>query len=291
MTIAEAIDVSRSYGAVRAVDRVSMRVEAGDTVALLGPNGAGKTTLINLLTGIRRPGSGRVTMCGGDPRDPRSRRWLGVTPQETGLPETLRVREVVAFVAAHFPDPVPTGELLDRFGLGDVAGRQTGGLSGGQKRRLAVALAFVGRPRIVVLDEPTTGLDVQARRSLWDGIRAFHDEGGTVLLSSHNLEEAEALARRVVVLGGGRVLTDDVVGTVRDMIGTRRVSLTVADLPGDLPTVVSRERVDGRTHLLTTDADALVRVLVQRRVGFTDLEVRPASLEEAFLALTNAPAG
>jgi len=291
MTIAEAIDVSRSYGAVRAVDRVSMRVEAGDTVALLGPNGAGKTTLINLLTGIRRPGSGRVTMCGGDPRDPRSRRWLGVTPQETGLPETLRVREVVAFVAAHFPDPVPTGELLDRFGLGDVAGRQTGGLSGGQKRRLAVALAFVGRPRIVVLDEPTTGLDVQARRSLWDGIRAFHDEGGTVLLSSHNLEEAEALARRVVVLGDGRVLTDDVVGTVRDMIGTRRVSLTVADLPGDLPTVVSRERVDGRTHLLTTDADALVRVLVQRRVGFTDLEVRPASLEEAFLALTNAPAG
>ena len=291
MTIAEAIDVSRSYGAVRAVDRVSMRVEAGDTVALLGPNGAGKTTLINLLTGIRRPGSGRVTMCGGDPRDPRSRRWLGVTPQETGLPETLRVREVVAFVAAHFPDPVPTGELLDRFSLGDVAGRQTGGLSGGQKRRLAVALAFVGRPRIVVLDEPTTGLDVQARRSLWDGIRAFHDEGGTVLLSSHNLEEAEALARRVVVLGGGRVLTDDVVGTVRDMIGTRRVSLTVADLPGDLPTVVSRERVDGRTHLLTTDADALVRVLVQRRVGFTDLEVRPASLEEAFLALTNAPAG
>jgi len=291
MTIAEAIDVSRSYGAVRAVDRVSMRVEAGDTVALLGPNGAGKTTLINLLTGIRRPGSGRVTMCGGDPRDPRSRRWLGVTPQETGLPETLRVREVVAFVAAHFPDPVPTGELLDRFGLGDVAGRQAGGLSGGQKRRLAVALAFVGRPRIVVLDEPTTGLDVQARRSLWDGIRAFHDEGGTVLLSSHNLEEAEALARRVVVLGGGRVLTDDVVGTVRDMIGTRRVSLTVADLPGDLPTVVSRERVDGRTHLLTTDADALVRVLVQRRVGFTDLEVRPASLEEAFLALTNAPAG
>ena len=162
----------------------------------------------------------------------RSRQRLGVTPQETGLPPTLRVGEVVDFVSAHYSNPVPRAELLDRFGLTDLARRQTGGLSGGQKRRLAVALAFVGRPQLVILDEPTTGLDVEARHSLWDAIRAFHDDGGTVLLSSHYLEEIEALAQRVVVLGEGRVLADDTVAAVRDMVGVRRVSLVAARAAG-----------------------------------------------------------
>ena len=286
MILAAAVEVSRSYGDVRALDRVSIRVEEGELVGLLGPNGAGKSTLINLLTGVRRPDSGRVELCGGDPRDPRSRRALGVTPQETGLPATLKVGEVVDFVAAHHPDPVPRAELLDRFGLADLARRQTGGLSGGQKRRLAIALAFVGRPRIVVLDEPTTGLDVEARRGLWDAIEAFHAAGGTVLLSSHYLEEIEALARRVVVLGGGRVLADDTVAAVRDVVGVRRVSVTVSGGLPDLPGVVAVERDGDRAHLLTTDADALVRALVTSTVDFRQLEVRPTSLEEAFLALT-----
>ncbi|MEU0765257.1 ABC transporter ATP-binding protein, partial [Streptomyces microflavus] len=218
---------------------------------------------------------------------PAARRQLGVTPQETGLPGTLRVGEVVDFVAAHFPDPVPRGELLDRFGLTDQAKRQTGGLSGGQRRRLAVALAFVGRPRLVVLDEPTTGLDVEARHTLWEAIRSFHADGGTVLLSSHYLEEVEALAQRVVVLGQGRVLADDTVGAIRDIVGVRRVSLAADDLPA-LPGVVATEHTDGRTHLLTTDADQLVRDLVTAGVAFRDLEVRPTSLEEAFLTITAA---
>jgi ABC-2 type transport system ATP-binding protein len=286
MILAEAVGVSRSYGTVKALDDVTVRVAAGELVGLLGPNGAGKSTLISLLTGVRRPDAGRVALCGGDPRDPRSRRALGVTPQETGLPATLRVREVVDFVGRHFPDPVPTGDLLDRFDLGDLAKRQTGGLSGGQKRRLAVALAFVGRPRIVVLDEPTTGLDVRARRALWDAVRSFHADGGTVLLSSHYLEEIEALARRVVVLGGGRVLSDDTVQATRDIVGVRRVSVTAGALPDTLPGLVSTDHADGRTHLFTTDADGLVRALVRDEVTFADLEVRPTSLEEAFLAIT-----
>ncbi|MEV0730702.1 ABC transporter ATP-binding protein [Polymorphospora sp. NPDC050346] len=285
MTLARAVEVSRRYQTVRALDRVSMEIRAGELVGLLGPNGAGKSTLINLLTGLRRPTGGRVELCGGDPRDPASRRHLGVTPQETGLPPTLRVREVVDFVAAHYPDPIRRDELLDRFGLTDLAKRQTGGLSGGQKRRLAVALAFVGRPRVVLLDEPTTGLDVQARRALWDGIRSFHVEGGAVLLSSHYLEEIEELAQRVVVLGGGRVLADDTVAAVRGMVGVRRVSLTVGELP-PLPGVVGVKHVDGRTHVLTADSDAVVRALVTGGGDFSDLEVRPTSLEEAFLALT-----
>ncbi|WP_328422573.1 ABC transporter ATP-binding protein [Micromonospora sp. NBC_00389] len=285
MILARADQASRRYGDVLALDRVDLEVRAGELVGLLGPNGAGKSTLMNLLVGLRRPSSGRVELFGGDPRDPASRRQIGVTPQETGLPGTLRVGEVVDFVSAHYPDPVPRGELLDRFGLGDLARRQTGGLSGGQRRRLAVALAFVGRPRLVLLDEPTTGLDVAARHTLWDAIRAFHDDGGTVLLSSHYLEEVEALARRVVVIGQGRVLADDTVDAVRGIVGVRRVSLVADELP-ELPGVVRTERIDGRLHLLTTDADQLVRALVTAGTAFADLEVRPTSLEEAFLAIT-----
>jgi ABC-2 type transport system ATP-binding protein len=286
MILARAVEVSRRYGDVLALDRLSLDVAAGELVGLLGPNGAGKSTLVNLLTGVRRPTSGRVELCGGDPRDPARRRGLGVTPQETGLPASLRVGEVVDFVRAHYPDPLSQGELLDRFGLSDLVKRQTGGLSGGQKRRLAVALAFVGRPRIVFLDEPSTGLDVEARRALWDGVREFHAEGGTIVLTSHYLEEVEALARRVVVIGGGRVLADDTVPAVRNMVAIRRVSLTSAVPLPFLPGVIGVERDGDRTHLLTPDADRLVRDLVEHDVPFADLEVRPTSLEEAFLTIT-----
>jgi ABC-2 type transport system ATP-binding protein len=286
--LARAIEVSRRYGDVLALDRLTIDVAAGELVGLLGPNGAGKTTLVSLLTGIRRPTAGRVELCGGDPRDPARRRTLGVTPQETGLPSSLRVGEIVDFVRAHFPDPLGRDELLDRFGLADLVRRQAGGLSGGQRRRLAVALAFTGRPEIVFLDEPSTGLDVSARHALWDGVRQFHAEGGTVVLTSHYLEEVEALARRVVVIGGGRVLADDTVSAVRDMVAVRRVSLTSAVPLPDLPAVIGMERDGDRIHLLTPDADRLVRALVTYDVPFTELEVRPTSLEEAFLTLVAA---
>ncbi|MGC5054199.1 ABC transporter ATP-binding protein [Micromonospora sp. DT48] len=285
MILARAEQATRRYGDVLALDQVDLDVPAGELVGLLGPNGAGKSTLLNLLIGLRRPTGGRVLLFGGDPRDPARRRQVGVTPQETGLPGTLRVGEVVDFVGAHFPDPVPRAELLDRFGLADLARRQTGGLSGGQRRRLAVALAFVGRPRLVLLDEPTTGLDVEARRTLWDAIRDFHADGGTVLLTSHYLEEVEALAQRVVVIGQGRVLADDTVSAIRGVVDLRRVSLTTDDLP-TLPHVVRVERDRDRVHLLTGDADQLVRDLVTAGVAFRDLEVRPTSLEEAFLTIT-----
>ncbi|MEG3635479.1 ABC transporter ATP-binding protein [Micromonospora palythoicola] len=294
MILARAEQATRRYGDVLALDRVDLDVRSGELVGLLGPNGAGKSTLLNLLVGLRRPTGGRVLLFDGDPRNPAYRRWVGVTPQETGLPGSLRVGEVVDFVGAHFPDPVPRAELLDRFGLADLARRQTGSLSGGQRRRLAVALAFVGRPRLVLLDEPTTGLDVEARHALWEAIRAFHADGGTVLLTSHYLEEIEALAQRVVVIGQGRVLADDSVAAIRGVVGLRRVSLTADELP-TLPDVVRVERDRERIHLLTGDADQLVRDLVAAGVAFRDLEVRPTSLEEAFLTITAesrpAPAG
>ncbi|NUW39234.1 ABC transporter ATP-binding protein [Nonomuraea rhodomycinica] len=284
--LARAAQVSRRYGDVLALDRVSLDIRAGELVGLLGPNGAGKSTLINLFVGLRRPTSGTVELLGGSPQDPLVRQGIGVTPQETGLPEALRVGEIVDFVSAHYPRRADKGELLARFGLQDLARRQIGGLSGGQRRRLAVALAFAGEPRMVFLDEPTTGLDVEARRALWDGVRSFHEQGGTILLTSHYLEEIEALARRVIVVGHGRVLADDTVTAIRDVVGTRRVSLTAAELP-ELPGVLSSEREDGRIHLLTADPDRLVVELVRSGTPFSGLEIRPTTLEEAFLAITS----
>ena len=192
--------VTRTFGGGRrARRRRRSSVGEGQLVGLLGPNGAGKTTLLRLVSGLRRPDSGTVRLFGGDPRDASSRIALGTTPQETGLPPTLRAGEVVDLVGGHYPAPDDPGELLARFGLEDLVARQTGGLSGGQKRRLAVALALVGRPRLVLLDEPTTGLDVEARHVLWQALRDYHADGATVLLTSHYLEEIEALAERVVV--------------------------------------------------------------------------------------------
>ena len=283
--------VTRRFGPVLALEDVSLDVPAGQLLGLLGPNGAGKSTLLSLLLGLRRPDSGRVELFGGDPREPVRRALLGCTPQETALPATLKVREVLDFVAGHYPDPLPTGQLLEQLGLTEQAGRQTGGLSGGQRRRLSVALALVGRPRLLVLDEPTTGLDVDARHLLWQRVRDFHADGGTVIVTSHYLEEVEALAQRVVVVASGRVLVDDTLDAVRSRVRQRRVSLRAAVLP-DLAHVVRAEAGEGdRWSLYTDDSDALVRELVRSELPFRDLEVAPASLEEAFITLTADAAG
>ncbi|MBX9244530.1 ABC transporter ATP-binding protein [Actinotalea ferrariae] len=289
--VLEAVGVTRRFGPTVALDDVSLAVHPGELVGLLGPNGAGKTTLLSLVTGLRRPDSGVVRLFGGDPRDPANRTSLGTTPQETGLPATLTVGEVTDFVAGHYPDPMTRGEVLERFGLTDLVRRQTGGLSGGQKRRLAVALALVGRPRLVVLDEPTTGLDVEARHSLWQALRDYHADGAAVVVTSHYLEEIEALARRVVVIGGGRVLVDDTLSAVIDRVSLRRVTVT---LPGAdeaavraLPGVSDLTRDGDRFEILASDADALVRSVAT--LPFQGIEVRGASLEEAFLALTAGP--
>jgi ABC-2 type transport system ATP-binding protein len=283
--LARAIGVTRRYGDVTAVDDVTLDIPAGQLLGLLGPNGAGKSTLINMFVGLRRPTSGRVELFGHDPRDVKARRRMGTTPQETGLPETVLVGEVIDFVASHFPDPVDKAELLGQFELTDFVRRQTGALSGGEKRRLAIALAFVGRPDLVFLDEPTTGLDVEARRALWDGVRAFNQRGGTVLLTSHYLEEVEALAQRVVIIDGGKCVADDSVESLRRVSGLRRVSITAARAP-ELPGVVGVESEGERVHMITPDSDQLVRDLVASGTAFSDLEVQSGSLEDAFLAYT-----
>jgi ABC-2 type transport system ATP-binding protein len=284
--------VSRRFGDVVALDDVTLSIDSGRIVGLLGPNGAGKTTLLSLIQGLRRPTSGTVKLLGGSPSDHRTRVGLGSTPQETALPATLRVGEVIDYVGAHFENPVPKAELADEFGLTELLRRQTGALSGGQKRRLSVALAFVGRPKLVLLDEPTTGLDVDGRRALWEAVRRQHQAGATVVLTSHYLEEIEALAERVIVIDHGRVLVDDDLSTVVGQVGLRmlRLSTPVPDAISALPEVVeTRAEDDGSHTFFARDADLAVTALVQSGIPFSGLTVRGATLEEAFLTLTARP--
>ena len=276
---------SKRFGETLALDRVDLELRGGEVVALLGPNGAGKTTAVALLLGLRRPTSGRVRLFGLDPRRPAARREVGATPQESAFSPTLTVRELVDFVRAHHPRPLPAADVLTTFGLAEVGDRQAGGLSGGQRRRLAVALAFAGDPRAVFLDEPTTGLDVESRRAVWDAVRAFAAEDRTVLLTTHNLDEAEALATRVVVLARGRVVADTTVPELKAKAGVKRVRVAEQALPS-LPGVLRSEHEGGSRVLYVEDAGEIVRALVHARAALEGIEILPLSLEDAFLAVT-----
>lgn len=291
--VAELTDVHRSFGDHEVLRGVDLKVRSGESVGLLGPNGAGKSTMLSILTGLRRPDSGTASLFGGSPTDPAMRAGLGVTPQATALPSALRVREVVALVAGHYPDPIPTPEILDRFGLAAKTDSQCGGLSGGQQRRLLVALALVGRPRLAVLDEPTTGLDLDARHALWAALSRFHAEGGALLVTSHYLEDVERLAGRVVVLDEGRVVTQGSLAEVRSTASMSTVRCrTDADTERLCALVgvveVRDESAHGTVRIDTRDADATVTDLVRSQVEFNDLDVRPASLEDALRAITGA---
>lgn len=227
---ASAQDVTKRFGDMTALDGASVTVPRGVVVALLGPNGAGKTTLVSLVTGTRKPDAGRVELFGETPRDWRARRRMGVVPQEIGFLPFLRVREVIDLVRAHYDAPVATAELLARFGLERDAERNVARLSSGQRRRLAVALAFAGRPHLLVLDEPTAALDPQARRVLWQELRDHVRTGGSILLTTHYLEEVEALAHQVVLLHRGRVLAAGTVPEVKASVDRSRRSLSAANV-------------------------------------------------------------
>jgi ABC-2 type transport system ATP-binding protein len=267
VNVAELSGVTKRFGAVSALDAVSLEVHEGDVLALLGPNGAGKSTAIAVLLGLRAPDAGHVRLFGLDPRKPSARRRCGVTPQETAFPLTLRVNELVELVRRHFPQPLPLELIYERFELDEIARRQLGGLSGGERRRVAVALAFAGAPKLVVLDEPTAGLDRGARKSVWEAIGAHADNGGTVVLTTHYLEEADALARRVVLIDAGKIIADGSVAEIKAAAGLTRVSYRGCD--------------DKIVQIDARDGGAVVEDLVRRGVPLVDLHVRPLSLEEA----------
>lgn len=280
---------SKAYGAVRALSGVDMDVRAGEILAVLGANGAGKSTALGLLTGRLGADAGRVELLGGDPRDAEVRRGIGVMLQEGNLADTLRVAEHIRLYSTYYPDPRPLAECLALAGLEDIAKRRYSDLSGGQQRRVQFALAICGRPALLFVDEPTVGLDVEARRNFWAVLRQLREEGAGIVLTTHYIEEADALADRVVLLANGRVLAEDTPAGIKARAAGKRVrgrsTLGLAAL-SSWPEVRSAEVIDGVAELVTNDAEQLLRRWLAADAALVDVECRPLSLEEAFLTLT-----
>jgi ABC-2 type transport system ATP-binding protein len=280
--------VTRRYGAVTALDRVSLGLAAGEVTALLGPNGAGKSTSVAILTGRLAPFGGTATLFGLAPTRPAARARMGVMLQSAGLPDVLTVRELIALQSGYYRDARPIEESLAMAGLEELADRRAGTLSGGQSRRLQYAMAVCGRPDLLVLDEPTTGLDHGARRQLWATVRAAADNGTAVLLTTHYLEEADALADRVVVIDGGRIVADGRPDAIKQSVAgaTIRCRTSLPDMRlWQLPGVRSVSRDGAMTTMLANDAVPTVRALLAADDGLADLSVAAASLEDALANL------
>ena len=289
--VGELRGVTKRFRGITAVDGVDLRLEAGKVTALLGPNGAGKTTTVRLMLGLTRPTSGTVRLFGEDPTAPAARQRTGVMLQVANVPETLRVREHVHLFCSYYPSPMTVDAALAAAGIGSLANRKYGELSSGQKQRVHFALAICGNPDLLFLDEPTVGLDVESRRAFWQEVRALVSRGRAILLTTHYLEEADALADRVVVMNQGAIVADGAPHEMKQLAASRRIrcatSLTVDRLQA-MPAVASVRRDGATTELLTNDAERVTRDLLIADATLSGLEVTGAGLEEAFLALTSA---
>ncbi|MCX4670114.1 ABC transporter ATP-binding protein [Streptomyces sp. NBC_01381] len=300
MPIIEVRDLHKAYGGRAAVDGVSFAVEEGEIFGVLGPNGAGKTTTVECVEGLRTPDTGTVRVAGLDPAADHDRvtRLLGAQLQESELQAKLTVREALELYAAFYPHPANWHPLAERLRLTDKLDSRFGKLSGGQKQRLFIALALIGSPRVVVLDELTTGLDPRARRDTWQLIEDVRDSGVTVLLVTHFMEEAQRLCDRIAVIDQGRIAAlDTPAGLISRAAGSTVMSFTPS-APLDerelaaLPQLTSVEERDGRYTINGTDAtvDAAITLLARHHITARQLRVSDATLDDAFLDLTGAKA-
>ncbi|TPG39867.1 ABC transporter ATP-binding protein [Sphingomonas koreensis] len=281
--------VSKRLGGNLVLDGISLDLVAGEVTALLGPNGAGKSTSVAILTGRLAADSGQARLFGLDPLRPAARARMGVMLQSAGLPDVLTVTELVTLQSGYYRRPRVVSETIALAGLQGLERRRAGALSGGQARRLQYALAICGQPDLLVLDEPTTGLDHDARRQLWETVRAEADNGAAVLLTTHYLEEADALADRIVVIDAGRIIADDTPDAIKASVAGAtircRTQLPDAALRA-LPGVRTVSRSGAMVTLLASDAAPATRALLAADHAVADLTVAAASLEEALANLT-----
>jgi ABC-2 type transport system ATP-binding protein len=283
--------VSRSFGAVRAVDGVTMSVGRGETVALLGPNGAGKTTTITMLLGLMRPDDGTIAVLGTAPDVAVARGLVGAMLQDGGMMPGVQVGELLAMVRTLFPAPLSLDEAVIIAQLQGLEKRRVDRLSGGQSQRLRLAMALIGDPELLVLDEPTAAMDVEARRNFWHEMRGFTDRGRTILFSTHYLEEADLSADRIILMARGRVVADGTPSAIKNSVGLRVIRFSVPDgdaagfetLPGAVAATVHGTRVELRCR----DTDAALRALLAARPDAHDIEVAGVALEDAFISITD----
>lgn len=279
----------KSYGPVKAVRGVDLVIRPGETVALLGPNGAGKSTTIDMLLGLARPDAGRVRVFDTTPADAVSAGRVGGMLQTGSLIDGLSVRELVSMVASLYPRPLSLGEVLETTGTASFADQRTTKLSGGQAQRVRCALALVGNPDLLVLDEPTAALDVEGRRDFWGSMRAVAKSGKTVIFATHYLDEADAYADRIVLMARGRVVADGPATEIKAKAGGRTIRATLADVPLEelsaLPGVSGADRHGEAVVLTCSDSDSALWALHSAFPRAHDIEVRGAGLEDAFLEL------
>jgi len=281
---------SKNFGSVRALHDVSFKVEPGEVVAVLGPNGAGKTTAISLMLGLRSPSSGSARVFGRDPREPANRARIGTMLQDSDVPATLRVREVVELVGRYYPRPLSVSRALEIADLSEKADAMASSLSGGQKKRLCFALSVVSDPDVLFLDEPTAALDVEARRGFWSQVTHFAAAGKTIILTTHYLEEADALAERIIVINRGEIVAEGTPEAIKSRVGGKIVRFkTGAGLEAlsSLPSVTRSSLSSGIAELYTLEPERVLREVFNRQLEIHDLEVRGGGLEEAFVEITN----
>jgi ABC-2 type transport system ATP-binding protein len=291
--IAQLQHAVKRYGQVTALDGVDLQLHCGELLALLGPNGAGKSTAVSLLLGLQRADGGCATLFGLDPQWLEARRRIGVMLQEAALQQSLRVEELIRLTMSYYPRPRAFGEVALLAGIEELLPRRYGKLSGGQKRRVQFALAICGDPEILFLDEPTVGLDIGARTAMWKTLRTLVADGCAIVLTTHYLEEAEALADRVAVLARGKIIAEGSVDAIRAHVAQRRIrciSAVPAETPRGWPEVSHVEREGEHLRIVAKDAEAVLRRLLAADPELRDLEVRRAGLAEAFVEITN-PSG
>jgi ABC-2 type transport system ATP-binding protein len=290
--LGELDNVYKTFGNKAAVDGLDLNVSPGELIALLGPNGAGKTTAISIMLGLQQPDAGSARLFGLPPSNIEARRGIGLMLQEEELASELKVRELIDSVTSYYPDPYTPDEVMKLTRTTALADRRYGKLSGGQKRLVQFALAICGRPKLMFLDEPTTGLDIDAREILWTTIREFVARGTAVILTTHYLEEAEALADRVVVLMGGRSVASGTLEHIRSFVNRKRISCkTTLDIEQikSWPGVVDAALDDAGRLQLTVDeaeAEAVARRLLVTDLAVRDVEIHRAGLNEAFRKIT-----
>jgi ABC-2 type transport system ATP-binding protein len=283
-------EVSKVYGPVRAVDGLSLDLRQGETVAFLGPNGAGKSTSLDMLLALRKPTSGRIRVFGSDPYTSVKSGRIGAMLQSGGLMPEVTVREMVELVTTMHPRPLPVDQTLKRAGIAGIADRRVDKLSGGQTQRARFALAIVGECDLIVLDEPTTAMDVESRQMFWANMHAEVAEGRTLLFATHYLEEADQAADRILVINKGRLLADGTPAEIKQRAGAKRISfrLGAVDEPFllGLPALVNLEIRRDQIHIQSSDSDRTLYALLDAGYRPREIEVSSLGLEQAFLAIT-----
>lgn len=275
----EADEIGKRFGAVMAVDRLSISLEPGGALGLLGPNGAGKSTALAMLTGLRAPDTGEVRIFGHQPGSPKARARMGVTPQAAGFPSQLTPRELLHYARARRGDRAGFDDIITAFGLASLLDRRLAGFSGGEVRRVALALAFLGRPGLVFLDEPTAGLDIAAQDAFALTARAFVKNGGALILTSHYWAEIETICDRITMIDKGRKVLEGSLAEMRARMQARiiRFSLPAGDQP---PAWLPARRQGTQWCVETQDSDSLLRRMVGEGLGFRDLTVKPIDLSD-----------